>query len=149
MKKFTFRLQTVLEMREKVLEDKRLLMAKILKILTSQEEALEELKGKQGAVRDELNKIYEKEDIDIDGISMYKNFIAKLYDDVRKQEQVIENTKKILYVHQLEVNKALKNVKILEKLKEKEEQKFNEHFNYVQAKEIDDIATTRYKAKSV
>lgn len=149
MKKFTFRLQTVLEMREKVLEDKRLLMAKVIKILNTQEEQLKELNLKQESLRSELNRIYEDENVDIDGIMMYKNFISKLFDNVRNQQVVIENTKKVLYIHQMEVNKALKEVKILEKLKEKEQNKFNEHFNYVQAKEIDDIATTRFKAKSV
>ena len=37
----------------------------------------------------------------------------------------------------MEVNEALKQVKILEKLKEKEEKKFNDHINYLEEKEAD------------
>ncbi len=135
-------------MREKTLEEKRLGMAKVIKVLNAQIEYLDELKAKQAGLSDELNKIYETEEIDIGGIYTYRSFISKLFDEIRKQERIIENTRKILYVKQLEVNEALKKVKILEKLKEKEEKKFNDHINYVQAKEIDDIATTRYKAKA-
>ena len=47
MKKFAFRLQVVLNMREKTLEDKRLEMAQVVKRLNVQIEKLEGLKEKQ------------------------------------------------------------------------------------------------------
>lgn len=147
MKKFSFRLQVVLNMREKTLEDKRLEMAQVVKRLNVQIERLEELKGKQERLTNELNGIYENDEIDISGIYTYKSFIAKLFDDIRNQEKVVSDWRKLLRVKQNEVNEALKQVKILEKLKEKEEKKFNDFINYQEAKEIDDIVTTRYKAK--
>ncbi len=147
MKKFTFRLQVVLNMREKTLEDKRLEMAQVVKRLNVQIEKLEGLKEKQERLTSELNGIYDKDEIDIGGIYTYKSFIAKLFDDIRNQEKIISEWRKLLRIKQNEVNEALKQVKILEKLKEKEEKKFNDFINYHEAKEIDDIVTTRYKAK--
>lgn len=147
MKKFTFRLQVVLNMREKTLEDKRLEMAQVVKRLNVQIEKLEGLKEKQERLTSELNGIYDKDEIDIGGIYTYKSFIAKLFDDIRNQEKIISEWRKLLRIKQNEVNEALKQVKILEKLKEKEEKKFNDFVNYQEAKEIDDIVTTRYKAK--
>ncbi len=147
MKKFTFRLQVVLNMREKTLEDKRLEMAQVVKRLNVQIEKLEGLKEKQERLTSELNGIYDKDEIDIGGIYTYKSFIAKLFDDIRNQEKIISEWRKLLRIKQNEVNEALKQVKILEKLKEKEEKKFNDFINYQEAKEIDDIVTTRYKAK--
>ena len=147
MKKFTFRLQVVLNMREKTLEDKRLEMAQVVKRLNVQIEKLEGLKQKQERLTSELNGIYDNDEIDIGGIYTYKSFIAKLFDDIRNQEKIITEWRKLLRIKQNEVNEALKQVKILEKLKEKEEKKFNDFINYQEAKEIDDIVTTRYKAK--
>ncbi|MBR1907476.1 flagellar export protein FliJ [bacterium] len=147
MKKFTFRLQTVLDMRKKVLEDKRLEMAKVIKRLNLQIEKLEELKERQEKLTEELNGIYDSDEIDIGGMQTYKSFISKLFGDIKSQEKVINDWKKLLHVKQLEVNEALKQVKILEKLKEKEEKKFNDHINYLEEKEADDLTTTRYQAK--
>ena len=146
MKKFAFRLQVVLNMREKTLEDKRLEVAQVVKRLNVQIERLEDLKAKQERLTTELNGIYDNSEIDIGGIYTYKSFIAKLFDDIRNQEKIISEWRKLLRIKQNEVNEALKQVKILEKLKEKEEKKFNDFINYQEAKEIDDIVTTRYKA---
>ncbi len=147
MKKFTFRLQVVLDMRNKVLEDKRLEMAKVIKRLNVQIEKLEELKLKQERLTEELNEIYSKSEIDIGGMQTYKSFISKLFGDIKNQEKIISDWRKLLFVKQKEVNEALKQVKILEKLKEKEEKKFIAHINYLEEKEADDITTTRYQAK--
>ena len=147
MKKFTFRLQVVLNMREKTLEDKRLEMAQVVKRLNVQIEKLEGLKQKQERLTNELNGIYDNDEIDIGGIYTYKSFIAKLFDEIRNQEKIITEWRKLLRIKQNEINEALKQVKILEKLKEKEEKKFNDFINYQEVKEIDDIVTTRYKDK--
>lgn len=147
MKKFTFRLQTVLDMRKKVLEDKRLEMAKVIKRLNLHIEKLEELNEKQEKIRQDLNSFYERDEIDIGGMQTYRSFNTKLFSDIKSQEKVISDWKKLLRVKQIEVNEALKQVKILEKLKEKEEKKYNDHINYLEEKEADDITTTRYQAK--
>jgi len=137
----------VLDMRNKVLEDKRLEMAKVIKRLNVQIEKLEELKLKQERLTEELNEIYSKSEIDIGGMQTYKSFISKLFGDIKNQEKIISDWRKLLFVKQKEVNEALKQVKILEKLKEKEEKKFIAHINYLEEKEADDITTTRYQAK--
>lgn len=146
MKKFSFRLQTVLGMREKALEEKQLEMARVVQSLNLQIQRLEDLLTQKQNTRENLEKFYENdEELDILGITNYKNFFSKLINDVKIQESVIENTKNILKFKQIEVNEALKEVKILEKLKEKQEKKFYQHYEYVQSKEIDDIASTRYQ----
>lgn len=150
MKKYSFRLQTVLGMREKFLEEKQLEMAKIADMLNKQITKLENLLSKKENTRISLENIYEKDEaLDIFGITNYKNFLAKIINDVKIQEGVIENIKSVLKVKQMEVNEAYKEVKVLEKLKEKQEKKFYQHFEYVQAQEIDDISSTRYKRVSV
>lgn len=146
MKKFSFRLQTVLEMREKKLEDKRREMAKVIAQLNEQTQHLEMLISKQLSAKNSLENIYNSgKELDIIEITNYKDFLGKVIVDAKNQEAVIEKTKYLLIFKQLEVTEALKEVKVLEKLKETQEKKFYQHYEYVQAKEIDDIASTRYK----
>lgn len=146
MKKYSFRLQTVLEMKQKKLEDKRREMALVLSKLNEQNQYLEELTIKQKNARHSLETIYSSgQELDILEVTNYKDFMGKVITDAKNQEKIIEKTKNLLRVKQFEVTEAHKAVKILEKLKETQEKKFYQHYEYVQAKEIDDIASTRYK----
>ncbi len=150
MKKYSFRLQTVLEMREKTLEDKRREMAKVIAQLNEQNEVLGSFFSKQELTKSYLERIYEGgENLDILEVTNYKDYLGKVALDIKKQEKVIEKTTYLLRFKQLEVTEALKEVKILEKLKETQEKKFYQHINYVEAKELDDIASTRYKKVAV
>lgn len=146
MKKYKFRLETVLGMRRKVLEEKQLEMAKVVNILNMQIKLLEDLSSKKDLTKKNLEKIYENDtELDILEITNHKNFFSKIINEIKIQEQVIKNTKIILQAKQQEVTEALKEVKILEKLKEKQENKFYKHYEYLQGKETDDITTTRYQ----
>jgi len=146
MKKYSFRLQTVLEMREKTLEDKRREMALVIAKLNEQNQYLETIVQRQENTRISLESIYNSgKELDITEITNYKDYLGKTIVDAKNQEEVIQKTKNSLRFKQLEVTEALKAVKIFEKLKETQEKKFYEHYNYMEAKEIDDIASTRYK----
>lgn len=146
MKRFSFRLQTVLELREKKLEDKRREMAIVIAKLNEENSVLEQMHLRQQSIRNYLDKIYTSGDeLDIMEVTNYKDFLGKVIIDAKNQEVVIEKIKQLLKFKQLEVTNALKEVKVLEKLKETQEKKFYQHFEYLQAKEIDDIASTRYK----
>ena len=57
MKKYSFRLQPVLEIREKALEDKRLEMAKVIKILNDYQDELKALEEKQISYNLELENL--------------------------------------------------------------------------------------------
>lgn len=133
-------------MREKTLEDKRREMAVVIAKLNEQTEYLEGLISKEANARGALESIYEgAKELDIMEITNYKDYLSKVIVEQKNQEMVIEKTKNLLRFKQLEVTEALKAVKILEKLKETQERKFYQHYEYVMAKEIDDIASTRYK----
>lgn len=149
MKKFSFRLQTVLELREKKLEDKRREMAVVVTLLNKQLQELEQTKTRQNNIQKYLEEIYTSgKELDIIEVTNYKDFFGKTIIDIKNQEQIIEKTKHLLRFKQYEVTEALKDVKVFEKLKETQEKKFYEHYNYLQAKEIDDIASTRYRKAS-
>lgn len=147
MKKYSFRLQPVLDIREKTLEDKRLEMAQVIQLLNEQQEGLERLIAKQASYKDELESLSLEDDLNVFALANFKNYMVNLQEQITQQEHNIENTKKALRVKQETVNEALKNVKVLEKLKEKQSQKFYKDIEMKEANEIDDISTARYRLK--
>ena len=147
MKKYSFKLQPVLDIREKTLEDKRLEMAQVIQLLNEQQEGLERLIAKQASYKDELESLSLEDDLNVFALANFKNYMVNLQEQITQQEHNIENTKKALRVKQEAVNEALKDVKVLEKLKEKQSQKFYKDIEMKEANEIDDISTARYRLK--
>lgn len=147
MKKYSFRLQPVLDIREKTLEDKRLEMAQVIQLLNEQQEGLERLIAKQASYKDELESLSLEDDLNVFALANFKNYMVNLQEQITQHEHNIENTKKALRVKQEAVNEALKDVKVLEKLKEKQSQKFYKDIEMKEANEIDDISTARYRLK--
>ncbi len=147
MKKYSFRLQPVLDIREKTLEDKRLEMAQVIQLLNEQQEGLERLIAKQASYKDELESLSLEDDLNVFALANFKNYMVNLQEQITQQEHNIENTKKALRVKQEAVNEALKDVKVLEKLKEKQSQKFYKDIEMKETNEIDDISTARYRLK--
>lgn len=147
MKKYSFRLQPVLDIREKTLEDKRLEMAQVIQLLNEQQDGLGKLLAKQDANKEELESLSLEDDLNVFSLANFKNYMVNLQTQIKQQEANIENTKKALRVKQDAVNEALKDVKVLEKLKEKQSQKFYRDIEMKEANEIDDISTARYRLK--
>lgn len=132
-------------MRQKELEKKQQEMASIVKILNSQIEELERINSQSAQVLTSLEDICSAPTIDITMISGSNGYLIKLEVEAKKQNQVIQNTRNIMRMKQLEINEIYKKVKVLEKLKEKQEKAYYKAFEEKAAKEIDDIVTTRYK----
>ena len=93
-----------------------------------------------------LETLMNSESIDVVMINGHRNYSLKLVNDARNQEAVINRAKQLLEHKKQEVQEAYKKVKILEKLKEKQEKQYMTNIEQILAKEIDDIAVTRYKA---
>ena len=144
MKKFKFRLQVVLEMRENELEKRRIEMAKILAILHQQEEELNNIKYAQKKNEEEMEGLYELNTLDIQSLESHRLYGIKLTIDEQNQKRLIENTKAILEKKQIEVQEAHKKVEILKKLKEKQEKEYYKAFLDAEVKETDDITTARF-----
>ncbi len=145
MKKFKFRLQVVLYMREKELEQKQMEMAKIVAALNAQIEKLQNILSAQERNSKELESLYDADELDIMQVEGHRTYGIKLTDDAKNQERIISNTKAILQKKQEEVQEAYKKVETLKKLKEKQEQEFYKEYLHLEMKEIDDITSARFK----
>ena len=147
MKKFKFRLQVVLDMREKELEQRQMEMAKIVAALNLQQEKLQGILNAQDSNTNEMEALYTASELDIMQIEGHRNFGIKLVNDARNQERIINNTKHILSRKQQEVKEAHQKVEVLKKLKEKQEKEFYKNFLQAEMKEIDDITSARFRLR--
>ena len=144
MKKFRFRLQVVLEMRENELEQRQMEMAKILAVLNKQEEELKGIIEAQKRNSEEIEGLYELDSLDLQQLENHRTYGIKLVVDENNQRRIIQNTKSILEKKQIEVREAHKKVEVLKKLKEKQEKEYYKAFLDAEVKEIDDITSARF-----
>ena len=145
MKKFVFRMQVVLNMREKELEERQMEMAKILAALNSQREKLQEIFNNQELNKSKLEILCTADDMDIEQVEAHREYGIKLITDAANQERIIANTEAILKRKQQEVMEAHQKVEVLKKLKEKQEEEYYKEFLHTEMKEIDDITSARYR----
>ena len=144
MKKFKFRLQVVLDMRENELEKRRIEAAKILAILNEQKAQLNNILLAQKKNSDEMEELYNMEVFDIPQVEGHRDYGLKLVTDETNQRRIIANTNAILEKKQIEVREAHKKVEVLKKLKEKQEEQYYKDFLASEVKEIDDITSARF-----
>lgn len=146
MKKFKFRLEVVLEMRQRELEKKQQEMAEIVQVIEAQRAKLQTIVDARIQTTNSLEQLINSSDIDVVMINGHRNYDIKLGNDIRNQEGIIARAMQLLEFKQKEVQEAYKKVKTLEKLKEKQEKQYMAKIDEILAKEIDDIAVTRHKA---
>lgn len=147
LKKFTFRLQVVLDIKEKLLEEKLLELAKVQRGLQEAVQKQKELEGYQLEINNALLRVFQSgNDLDLNEVQRYKDFINKLIVDISNQKVIIQNVQKLLELKRKEVNEILKEKKVLEKLKENQKKKYYQEIEHNTRKELDDITSSRYRS---
>ena len=147
MKKFSFKLETVLKLKEKILNDKMLELAKIMRILSDARDTLNVINQKRTDASDDIAESNsDGKEIDVKSVEMYRNYLTKLDAEIKNQEHLIIQIQRAVEDKQREVNEALKERDILKKLKEKQLQKHNAEIDHKERVELDDMAISRYKA---
>lgn len=145
MKKFQFRLQVVLDIKEKLLEQKLLELSKVQRGLQEAIQKQKTLENYQIEINQALLRVFQSgNDLDLIEVQRYKDFINKLLVDISSQKVVVQNITKLLDIKRKEVNEVLKEKKVLEKLKENQKKKYYQEFEQYQRNELDDIASSRY-----
>ena len=148
MKKFTFRLQSVLDARIKALENCQLAMAKVQDKLNKQIKHLEFLYQTLKDTKNELESILDAgSNINLIEINSYQGFIFKLKDKIKNQHKLIADTEIELEDKKQAVLEALKAKTMLEKLKEKDLKNFLTNVERLDFIEIDEISTNRHGRK--
>lgn len=145
MKKFKFNLQSVLDAREKNLENCQLALSKILHKLKLEEEQLQYLYDKLESTLKALEKVLSAgSNIDLLIINSHQGYILKIKKDINNQHKLIADTEITVEECKKTVVEALKAKTMLEKLKEKALRQFKIELEKHDMAEIDEIATSRF-----
>lgn len=106
------------------------------------------MNDKKEYLQTQLETITNSSILDIQTVVGYKNYLIQIDQDIKMQFEIIKKTQFELDEQQQKVNEAYKEVKVLEKLKEKQYKSFLFEFEQAQTKELDDITISRQKRVS-
>lgn len=122
-------------------------LARITGVLNDAREKLNSLSESQNKINDSLIQMYSKNEIlDLKDVEIKKNYLFKLAQNMKQQEYLIIQIKQAVTEKQNEVREALKDKNIIEKLKEKQLERYKKEFDRKETAELDDMAINRYKA---
>jgi flagellar export protein FliJ len=136
-KKFRFRLEKVLTFRERVKDEKEVVLKNALTLLN---QARDELVQLEGELNTYSSKIETSTSSDLLLIGMYlgglKTKISTKVEQVQEREAAAEEAQK-------EYIEARREVKTLDALKEKKQFQYNEKLEHEAGKQLDEFATQR------
>lgn len=129
-------------LKEKALEDERLKLAQIIETLNKLKEALKDLENKLLSLREDSKK-YLGETFNPIIIANYSSYISKIENDILIQTNKIKSVE-IDFLNQKDnVKKAYIEVKTLDKLKEKQLERYKKEVLDEEIKFIDDIVCAK------
>ena len=148
MKKYKFRLQTVLDIKEKLVEQKLRELSEIVALLNKEVEIEKELIQKRNTLQASIIEMNSMDSpLNLFEVQNSRGYWGSLGVSIAKQRERIKNVEFFMQAKQNEVNEAIKEKKVLENLKEKEQEAFYREYLRLESKELDDIAIQRYDRK--
>ena len=138
MKKFKFRLEKVLQFRRIVKDEKKRLFMEALASLQSAEARLEFLESERLRPYVTEGTIISSNDLFLSGL-----YGAKLVEAIAWQRIAVKECNDKAEEARAEFIEASKEVEVLEKLKEKRQNEYNEHVSKEEGKFLDELAVQR------
>lgn len=133
----------MLVVKYKILEDERIKLARILNTYNKQKEVLQDIISRFEKLQQEADEYASSSNFNIEMITSFRSYSFKLANDIKNQKEIIEKTSQELTKQQNAANKAYMEVKTLEKLKEKQKEKYDREFLNEEFKTLDDISSSR------
>lgn len=147
MKKFNFKLESVLKYRKTLADQAKDELAKAHKSRDDSEQALTEAIEKEGNHREVFKEDQKKQIIDIHSMLAHLRYLAHLVGDKRhKQRELFQKEKELENKRRIYVEKS-RDKKAMEKLKEKKKSEYLRETMNVEQKVIDESAVMRHSRK--
>lgn len=143
MKKFKFKLDAVLKLRQRIEDELKKQLADLKKELEFEVALLVKYRNDKITCQNELKGLRSSH-LDIKKIIMHENYLEVLNENIEVQVVRVAEAKEAVEVKRLELLEASKDKKAVEKLHEK---KFAEHVASLQSTEqkfLDEISTMRF-----
>jgi flagellar protein FliJ len=149
MPKFRFRLQTVLEHRQRLEEMAQLEHAQAQASQTREEGVLSRLKRAEDDGFGELERQRMTGRLDIEALQLGMGYLDALKVQIQRQDQVVDRVRRHTVARREQLVDAMQQRKVLDRLKEKQLQDHRAAENHRETVETDDIVTMRHTAKMI
>jgi len=149
MKKFRFRLQPVLRLRQQQQDQKKRRVTDLIEqVNAEQNHALALAQGLQ-VEGETLKQQYLGGKVDLAWVAQYRRFVTATQQAINERIRRVGVIQGDLQRARLELTEAAKQTKILEKLREKQKKRHQEALDRTEISQIDDIATRAYARKTM
>ena len=149
MAKFTFRLQTVLEHKQRLEEMAQLEHARAQAAQVREEATLGQLKQAEDSAFAELERQRMTGLLDIEALQFGMSYLDQLKVQIQRQEQVVERVRRATAQKRDLLVAAMQDRKALERLREKQLAEFRFEQNRLEAIEIDDLVIMRHARQMI
>ena len=146
MAKFNYRMQNILQLKEKMEEQERNNFAARRRTLTEEEDKLQALIDKRNAVAEEGKRLRQTV-IDVRSIRENEDLQRYTEEQVKQQRIKVRVAEKSLDAARAKMQEAVQERKIHEKMREKAFERFIAEMNAAEVKEIDELTSYVYGTK--
>lgn len=146
MAKFVYRMQSILELKEKMVEQARMEFAAARIRLDEEEEKLALLQSRKAAYEEEGRSL-QKDSLKVREIIQNRDAITAMKDFIVSQKKVAERAERQLEAARLKLQNSMQESKTQERLKEKAFAEFMREENAKEAKEVDELVSYTYGQK--
>lgn len=143
MKKFTFNLQSVLDLQYELEEQMKTAFGEASRKLKDEEEKLIQLMNQQKSYETALREAG-LGDLDVREMQRLKHFIDVMKSRVRSQMLQVHVAEKNLEAARIKLNEAIINRKTYEKMREKAFDEYKYELAYEESKEIDQLVSYQH-----
>ena len=143
MAKFVYRMQNILNIKEKLEEQARNEYAAQRAVLNEAQEEEERLRSWKNNYEEEAVRL-RTDSLNLRDIEENANAIATLEGMIRDQQKVVRQEEDKLEERRVELEEAIKERKTQDKLKEHAFDEFKAEVNHQEAKEIDELTSYTY-----
>lgn len=143
-RRFKFRLQSILEFKEKREEEEQRELGRRLEALSREEALLVGLQHLQHARQEELTEKSSRSSLNVNEIQMYHDYEKRIQREISAQSIRVQQAQVDVDDQRQRLLEAVKEKKTYEKLKEKHQAAFAAEVEAEERNLLDDIATTKF-----
>ena len=147
MAKFKYRMQSILNIKEKLEEQAKNEFAAARRRLDDEEEKLEELKQRKAGYEEEGRRL-RLSALNILDLTDNKNAIDTMDEYIALQQIEVNKAAALLEEARIKLTEAMKEAKIHNRLREKAFEEFKKGINAQESKEIDELTSYTYGQKN-
>lgn len=146
MAKFIYRMQSILNVKEKLKEQAKMEFASA-RIRLNEEEAKLARLSERKAGYEQQGRLLQKDSLRVPDILANRDAIARIKEFMEAQRKEVERAEKELEEARLKLQDAMQESKAQERLREKAFEEFKQEENKREAKEVDELVSYTYGQK--